>query len=199
MTSLPKPLQDIADLLKQLPQIGPRQASRLALALFRNDSLRQNLALSLQKLGEEARICERCGRIAEETPCSLCSDTKRDSALLMVVEEDTDLEQMESTHAYKGHYFVLGGRFATSRGPLKEQGLRIDALTKRLEDEKEKIEEVILALNPTLDGDALAHDLALIAKRSNIKVSRLGRGLPTGGEIEYADEETLTSALEHRS
>lgn len=196
--ALPKALRETANLLRQLPQIGPRQAGRLTLTLFRNRALREELAEKLRALGDAATLCERCFRITEETPCTVCRDQNRDRTILAVVEEDTDLEQIEMTGAYTGRYFVLGGRFNPNRGTAEEQGLRIAELKKRISEEASSLREVILAMNPTIEGDMLALSLMRELKDLRVPLTRLGRGLPIGGEIEYADEETLKSALEHR-
>jgi len=196
--ALPKPLKETAFLLRQLPQIGPRQAGRLAVFLFRNENLRQELIERLKGLNTGVHICERCFRIAEKSPCALCSDKARDTAILAVVEEDTDLENLESTHSFSGSYFVLGGRFNPHRGAPEEQGLRIKELQARITQDAKKLHEVILAMNPTVEGDILALALMRTLKPSGVSLTRLGRGLPVGGEIEYADEETLKSALKHR-
>lgn len=195
---LPKPLRDTAFLLRQLPQIGPRQAGRLTVFLFRNEKLRQDLVERLKNLNAGVHICERCFCIAEKSPCGLCGDKTRDTAILAVVEEDTDVENLENTHSFSGSYFVLGGRFNPHRGAPEEQGLRVKELTKRITKESKNLREVILAMNPTAEGDMLALALMRILKPSGVSLTRLGRGLPVGGEIEYADEETLKSALKHR-
>ena len=199
MATIPQKVQDLADALRHLPQIGPRQALRLSLALFRNPGMRQRIASALDAVGEETLICERCFRITDTNPCDICTANKRDLTRLLVVEEDTDLAQIESTGAYHGLYFVLGGRFSTKQGPAEDQGLRMPELRKRLEADKETLEEVIVGINPTIEGEALIRDVLRLAKDAGLAASRLGRGLPTGGEIEYADEETLRSALEHRT
>jgi recombination protein RecR len=197
--ALPKSILELADALRGLPQIGPRQATRLALALVRNDRLRAELAARLAAVDAAASRCERCLRLAETSPCRICADSHRNDALLLVVEEDTDLEQLEGTGAYQGRYFVLGGRFSASRGTATEQGLQLDALTQRLQEDAGTITELIIAANPTIDGDTLALEISPLAKAAGIATSRLGRGLPVGGEVEYADDETLREAITKRS
>lgn len=196
--ALPKGLRDTAHLLRQFPQIGPRQALRMALFLFRNDALRKDLIAQFEKLQSGMLLCESCFRISEATPCAICADKDRDQGLLAVVEEDTDLEQLEATHTFPGRYFVLGGRFNPNRGGPAEQGLHINELKAHLQREGQKLQEVVLAMNPTAEGDMLALTLMRELKETGVPLTRLGRGLPVGGEIEYADEETLKSALEHR-
>ena len=196
--ALPKAISETANLLRQLPQIGPRQATRLALFFFRNDALRRDVATRLGNLRETATLCAECFRITESSPCPTCSDPHRDRQLLAVVEEDTDLEQLERTGAFSGRYFVLAGRFNPNRGMPQEQGLRLEELRQRLNRDRTTINEVILAMNPTVEGDMLALELMRELKETGVPLTRLGRGLPVGGEIEYADEETLKSALKHR-
>lgn len=195
---LPKPLQDVADALRQLPQIGPRQAGRLALFLFRQPTLRKELTERLEALGRNTARCSQCFRVAEENPCSICQDAHRDRSILMVVEEDADFDGIEQTRAFRGTYAVLGGRFSPARGMPEEQGLRIRDLVSRVAGKTEEIREIILAMNPTPEGEALAQLLTQKLKPLGVKLTRLGRGLPVGGEIEYADEETLRGALAHR-
>lgn len=195
---LPKALRETAQTLRHLPQIGPRQALRMALFLFRNENDRKELVNQLAQLGSAATLCSLCFRISEKTPCDICVARDRDASILAVVEEDTDLEQLEGTHAFSGRYFVLGGRFNEHRGGPEDQGLRVAELKKRLMREKPSLHEVVLAMNPTVEGDALALTLMRELRDLGVPITRLGRGLPVGGEIEYADEETLKSALEHR-
>lgn len=196
--ALPRALTETAHLLRQLPQIGPRHAGRLALFLFRNNEMRTELSKKLSVLNASATLCEICFRITEQSPCAMCKDETRDKGLLAVVEEDTDLEQLEATQSFNGRYFVLGGRFNPNRGGLSEQGLKTKELKDRVTKESTSLTEVILAMNPTVDGDMLALMLMRDLKETGVPLTRLGRGLPVGGEIEYADEETLKSALRHR-
>jgi len=196
--SLPKQITDLADVLRGLPQVGQRQAMRFALALVRDGQLRAELAAAIAALGGATARCARCLRLAETSPCRLCADSHRDQSLLLVVEEDTDLEHLEGTGAYHGQYFVLGGRFTASRGTAEEQGLSLSALAARLTESKGTLKELIIAANPTIDGDTLALELQRVAKTAGVATSRLGRGLPTGGEIEYADDDTLRESLQKR-
>lgn len=196
--ALPNRFRETADLIRQLPQIGPRQALRLTLFLFRHDKLREALAEHLARLQDAAALCTSCFRMTEKSPCSVCSDKNRDVSLLAVVEEDTDLEQLEKTGVFRGRYFVLGGRFNPNRGTPAQQGIRVKELKQRLEEKATELKEVILATNPTVEGDALALTLMRELKETGVPLTRLGIGLPLGGEIEYADEETLKQALERR-
>lgn len=198
MSTLPPNIRALADALRQLPQIGPRQALRLALILYRDPSMRSAISDALSNVGTDTLTCERCFRITDTNPCNLCTDRKRDASRLLVVEEDTDLGQIESTGAYHGQYFVLGGRFHTKRGPAEDQGIRLHDLRTRLKADHDSLEEIIIAINPTFEGEALIVEVANIAREFNIGTSRLGRGLPTGGELEYADEETIKAALDSR-
>lgn len=196
--AFPKSINELANALRQLPQIGPRHAGRLAVFLFRNTDVREAIFKQLENLGKDTMLCDACFRITEKSPCAVCRDKNRDATLLAVVEEDTDVEQLERTRAFHGRYFVLGGRFNPNRGAPETQGLRIPELKTRLAHEGPKLQEVLLATNPTAEGDALALLLMRELKETGVPLTRLGRGLPVGGEIEYADEETLKGALQRR-
>lgn len=199
---LPNAIKETAELLRKLPQIGPRQAHRLALFLFRNPDLREEIGKALAGLGDKTKLCETCFRITEESPCTICRNASRDTRILTVVEEDTDLAQIEETGAFKGRYFVLGSRFNPNKGGPQEQGLRIKELKNRITKDADTIKEILLAMNPTVEGELLSQtlrkELAPFCEKHHITLTQLGRGLPTGGEIEYADEETLRQSLAHR-
>lgn len=200
---MPKPLQSLAVALARLPGIGPRQAQRGAFYLLRHPETKDELMDALRTFGETIRLCMLCRRSADahnlskEDVCGMCTDQKRDATLLCVVEEDIDLEQLEASRAYHGMYFVLGGRI-TPRGGSWLKNERVKELTQLAEARKTELKEIILGLNPSTEGDFGAFTLQAALKPFGIKISRLGRGLPLGGEIEYADEETLKAALEHR-
>lgn len=194
---LPTPIQTVVDELAALPSIGPRQAIRLAFHLIAEgkENIR-GLSSSIAELGN-IKICERCFFIHqnEGARCDICKNPNRAQGTVMVVEKETDLISLENTGKFTGRYFIIG--------EISKSGLLDDAQKLRLQSLKaglaEKADEIILALNPTSLGDLqasiLTKELAPFAK----KISRLGRGLPTGGEIEFADDETLGSALERRS
>jgi len=198
---LPAPIQKVVDELSELPSIGPRQAIRLAFYLIGEgkENIR-GLALGIAELGN-IKICERCFFIHqnEESLCDTCKNKHRNHGVIMVIEKETDLISLENTGKFSGRYFIVGEIPKT--GFLEEwQKLRLQSLKRFIvNDLGGKADEIILAFNPTSLGDLqsslLTKELAPLAK----KISRLGRGLPTGGEIEFADDETLGSALERRS
>ncbi|MGC9599490.1 MAG: toprim domain-containing protein [Minisyncoccia bacterium] len=202
---LPAPIQKVVDELSELPSIGPRQAIRLAFHLINEG--RQNirgLATSIAELGD-IKICERCFFIHQNDGalCDICKNPHRAQDIIMIVEKETDLISLENTGKFSGRYFVIGEIPKT--GFLEDwQKLRLQSLKSFIEKKPSaglggKAEEIILAFNPTSLGDLqaslLMKELAPLTK----KTTRLGRGLPTGGEIEFADDETLASALEGRS
>lgn len=201
MMKLPPPVQNVVDALSELPSIGPRQAVRLAFYLIGSgkESL-STLAASVDAL-RAIKICERCFFIHQndDNLCDICRNPNRKQNIIMVVEKETDLLSLENTKKFTGRYFIVGEIAKT--GFLEEsQKLRLQSLKKFIEkDLNGKAEEIILGFNPTSLGDFQASlilkELAPFAQ----KISRLGRGLPTGGEIEFADDETLGSALERRS
>jgi recombination protein RecR len=194
---LPAPIQKVVDELSELPSIGPRQAIRLAFYLVGEGKQRiRGLAMSVAELAD-VKICERCFFIHqnEGALCDICKDPHRAQDVIMIVEKETDLISLENTGKFAGRYFVIGEIPKT--GFLEEwQKLRLQSLKKSIGG---KAEEIVLAFNPTSLGDLqaslLTKELAPLTK----KLSRLGRGLPTGGEIEFADDETLSSALERRA
>lgn len=189
----PKSFQKLIDHFAALPSIGPKLAERLVLYLFRQDKKKlEDFSQSLIDLKEKTKFCKQCYNIAENDLCLICSDKTRDKSIICVVEEPLDIIAIEKPRLMRGLYHVLGGTITTQNG----QNLRINELKNRLKDHE--IKEVIIATNPTTDGEATALYLARLIKPLQIKVTRLARGLPTGGDIEYADEATLTGAIEGR-
>lgn len=197
---LPDPVQKVADALSDLPSIGPRQAIRLAFYLIGEgkEDLR-TLAQSIDDL-RTIKICERCFFIHQQsgTLCDICANPARKHNIVMVIEKETDLISLENTKKYTGRYFIIGP--VPKTGMLAEwQKLRLQGLKKFIESlDGGKAEEVILGFNPTALGDLQASLLMKELMPLTKKMSRLGRGLPTGGEIEFADDETLGSSLERR-
>lgn len=192
----PKSFKKLIDHFSSLPSIGPKLAERLVLYLFRKDkdSL-LDFAKSLEELKTNLRYCRKCYNISENDYCSFCLDKKRQQKILCVVEEPLDIIAIERTKKYGGLYHVLGGIL----DPIKngnQNNLKLNELEKRVQEEK--IEEVILATNPTTEGDATALYVQRMLKGCDIKITRLARGLSNGGDIEYADELTLSSAILNR-
>lgn len=194
-------IQNVIDAFAKLPGIGPKGAQRIAFYLLSDDKrdVRQ-LAESIATLQEKVRFCEICGNVTEASPCSICLDPRRDSSSLCVVEEPKDVMAIERTGEFHGRYHVLGGAI----DPMADVGpgdLRIRELLERLkpqESEKTDVQEVILALNPNVEGEATATYLARLLEPTGITITRLASGLPVGSDLEYADEITLGRALAGR-
>jgi recombination protein RecR len=200
MVKLPASLRALIEELSELPSIGPRQATRMAFYLTqRGGQSVENLAHNLEGL-KKIKICERCFFIHENSGglCDICANKDRDQSHIMIVEKETDLISIENTNKFGGRYLVLGPIPKT--GVLEElQKLRLENLKKFIKKELGgQAEEIILALNPTSVGDWNAGMLKKELESSAKKITRLGRGLPTGGEIEFADDETLEGALNAR-
>jgi len=194
----PKTIQKLIEIFSKFPTVGQRTATRFVFYLIKRDKKEiEELSRAILDLKEKVKFCKNCFKPfeGEGEVCEICSDKTRDRSLLCIVEKETDLEAIEKTKKYKGLYFVLGGPVsAIKKEELKK--LRIKELEERVKDKKTK--EIIIATSLTTEGEALALFLERKLKNSGKKITRLGRGLPTGGELEYADEETLSSALESR-
>jgi recombination protein RecR len=181
--------------LTRLPGVGQRTAQRLAFHILRS-STEEALALaeSIEEVKERVRFCRECGNLTEEEVCAICQDTRRDHALICVVEQPADLISVERTAEYRGLYHVLGGALSPIDG-VEPADLRIDELLQRVE--RNGVAEVVLATNPNMTGEATAAFLA-DRLRGRVRVTRLASGLPVGGDLEYADEVTLGRALAGR-
>ncbi len=195
---LPKSVQNLIDELSKLPGIGPKTAARLVFYLLskpENDIAA--LGESVLNLKNNLKHCRRCFSLAENDLCQICADEKRDKSLLAVVEEPLDIIALEKSGGYQGIYYVLGGAISPIDG-IGPEDLRIKELLNRLKEDG--IKEVILATNPSLEGEATAAFIKdQIDKRGfDITVTRIARGLPVGGDLEYADEVTLRRSLEGR-
>lgn len=192
-TRSPQSLDQLVDALRCLPGVGPKSALRMAYHLLQRDRKgAQGLAASLNNALEFIGHCELCNTFSETPVCSLCASTERDKQLLCVVEMPTDLMMLEQTHSYTGMYFVLMGRLSPLDG-IGPKEINLDKLIKRAQDGV--VNEVILATNYTSEGEATAHYISELLKSRGIAVSRIARGLPMGGEIEYVDSGTLSMAL----
>ena len=189
-------LGDLVDSLKCLPGVGPKSALRLAYHLLQRDRLGANqLSNTISKALEKLNACDLCNNFTESNTCSLCESTSRDDSLLCIVEMPTDLLMMEQTHSFKGHYYVLMGRLSPLDG-IGPKELNLSKLIERIK--KSNFKEIIIATNFTSEGNATAQYIKDILKNTNFKVTRIARGLPMGGEIEYVDSGTLAQALEDR-
>jgi recombination protein RecR len=187
------PVQRLIDELARLPGVGRKSAQRLAFHLLHveeEDAAR--LARAITDMRREVRLGDRCFNITDQAECSVCRDLRRDSSLVCVVERAQDIVVVERTQEFRGRYHVLGGAISPIEGIGPEQ-LRVRELLARIE--AEKIEEVIAATNPTVEGDTTALYLARVLKPLGVRVTRLASGLPVGGDLDYADELTLGRAL----
>ncbi len=195
----PAPVLKLIDEFSRLPGIGPKTASRLTFYLLRNPADRAvALAEALRELHEKVVFCSQCFNIAESDPCPVCSDEHRDPAIICVVEEPLDVLAIERTRDYRGLYHVLHGVIAPVEG-IGPEDLKIAPLVERVRAAKGQVREVIIATNPNLEGEATAMYVARQLQGSQVKITRLARGLPVGGDLEYADEITLSRALSGRS
>lgn len=191
-----QPIARLIDELTKLPGVGPKTAQRLAFhLLFQPLEDVRNLAEAMLDAREKVCYCSICCNLTDQDPCQICTHPNRDAALLCVVEQPRDVVAMEKTRDYKGLYHVLQGAISPMEG-VGPDDIRIRELLQRLGDGR--VQEVILATNPNLEGEATAMYLARLLKPLGLKVTRIARGLPVGGDLEYADEVTLAKALEGR-
>lgn len=191
----PRTFKKLIDNFSSLPSVGPKMAERLVLFLFKQDKNKiQEFADNLADI-KNLKTCRRCFNIAEGELCEICKNKHREQKVICVVEEPLDIISIEKTGAYKGLYHVLGGLIFSASG-TDSQDLKIPELLNRIKSEKTA--EVIIATNPTTEGDATVLYLKRKIQSLGIKITRLARGLSTGGDIEYADEATLTEALTNR-
>lgn len=190
------PVQKVIDEFARLPGIGAKTAQRLAFHLMSlpRDAA-ERLGEAILEMTEKVRNCSRCFNLTSEDLCSICIDTRRDHTLVCVVERPQDISVIERTNEFRGGYHVLGGALSPLRGIGPEQ-LRIPELERRMETEG--IIELVMATNPTLEGDATALYLARVFKSREVRITRLASGLPVGGDLDYADEITLGRALAGR-
>ena len=189
-------IQELMDQLGKLPGIGPKSAQRIAFHLIETDSdVALDLADVLREAKEKVRFCEICGNVSETEKCSICTDPKRETVSICVVEDSKDINAIERTREFRGTYHVLGGAISPIIGIGPDQ-LRIKDLLKRLSNPE--IKEVILATNPNLEGEATATYLIRLLGSMEITVTKLASGLPVGGDLEYADDMTLGRAFEGR-
>jgi recombination protein RecR len=192
----PPALDQLIESLRCLPGVGPRSALRMAYYLLQRDRNGANtLALALSEALETVGHCDQCNNFSEQSVCPICSSENRENSLLCVVEMPTDVMMLEQTQSYNGLYFVLMGRLSPLDG-IGPKEINLNKLLKRAQNGT--VKEVILATNYTVEGEATAHYISELLKAKNIAVSRIARGLPMGGEIEYVDSGTLAQALVER-
>jgi recombination protein RecR len=190
-------IERLIQLLARLPGLGPRSARRAALFLIKKrEQIMGPLAGALQTALEKIQICSVCGNIDTKSPCTVCTDPRRERSIIVVVADVADLWALERAHAVNARYHVLGGTLSPLDG-IGPQDLTIDALVKRAHDPA--VIEVILALNATVDGQTTAHYITDLLHDANVKVTRLAHGVPVGGELDYLDEGTLVAAIRQRT
>ena len=198
MARLPKSIQNLIDELSKLPGIGPKSAARICFYLLSSDERQAKfLGEAASGLKENLTRCSVCYNYGETDPCEICSDTQRDGNLVCVVEEPLDVIALEKA-GFGGYYHVLGGAISPING-IGPDDLRVSELIERIRDDSGKIKEVILATNPTLEGEATAVYISERLQNGKLLITRLARGLPVGGDLEYADEVTLSRSLEGRN
>ena len=196
MPALPPLVTTLISALSKLPGIGPRSAERLALHIVQTDAgFVKQLAEALVTARERIQSCQNCGGLTEEQPCAICADPRRDASLVSIVERATDILSLEKSGTFRGRYHVLGGKISPLNG-VGPEDLRIAELERR--QKIEPIKEVILALGTDVEGDATSYYLARRLTSEGIKVTRIAHGLPAGSGLEYADDLTLSRALEGR-
>ncbi len=189
-------IERLIQLLARLPGLGPRSARRAALFLIKKrEALMAPLAAALQTAMEKIEVCGICGNIDTQNPCAVCTDARRDAAIIVVVADVADLWALERAHAVNARYHVLGGTLSPLDG-VGPDDLTIAALVKRAHDPT--IREIILALNATVDGQSTAHYITDLLHDTKVKVTRLAHGVPVGGELDYLDEGTLAAAIRSR-
>jgi recombination protein RecR len=190
-------IERLIQLLARLPNLGPRSARRAALFLIKKrEAVMAPLAAALQTAMDKVEICRVCGNIDTQNPCAVCSDTRREPNAIVVVADVADLWALERAHAINARYHVLGGTLSPLDG-VGPDDLTIDALVQRAHDPA--VEEIILALNATVDGQSTAHYITDLLHDANVKVTRLAHGVPVGGELDYLDEGTLAAAMRSRT
>jgi recombination protein RecR len=192
-----EPLLIAIEELSKLPGIGKKTAQRLAIFLLKSDEQQvENLIIAIKDLKLKLRFCSRCFNLSEEELCNICQSEKRDTSVICVVEEASDVIAIEKTHEFRGLYHVLGGVLSPLSG-ITPESLHIKELLKRFEEED--IKEIILALNPDTEGETTSLYLAKLMKPLNVTVTRIARGLPIGGDLEFADDATIGRAILNRS
>jgi recombination protein RecR len=199
MSTLPKSIQNLINELSRLPGIGPKTASRLAFYLLKQPSVDLgSFAQAIENLQKNIVYCQTCHNMTEKNPCVVCTDNKRNKNLICVVEDPLDVVAMDQIEGFDGLFHVLGGVISPIDG-VGPENLKIKELLERVKNPQEK--EIVFATNPSLEGEATAMYIARLLREpafSHVKITRIGRGLPMGGDLEYADEYTLSKALEGR-
>jgi len=197
MKTLPQSVQRAIEEFSHLPGIGPKSAQRLVFFLLRkNKKFSEDLGRAIMELKQNINICPDCQNISDNDKCKICSDINRDQSIICIVEEPLDVLALEKSGSYQGLYHVLHGAISPVDG-IGPDELKVKELLDRIRNNK-KIKEIILATNPTVEGEATAMYIQKLVAPLGIKITRIARGIPFGGDIEYADEVTLSKALEGR-
>jgi recombination protein RecR len=192
-----QPILRLIQELSKLPGVGEKTAFRLAMHILRaSQEDAEGLARAILQVKEKIRLCSQCFNLTDQDPCRICQDPRRNSEILCVVSGPEDLMALEKSGSYRGQYHVLHGVLSPLEG-VGPQDLRVRELLSRLQGEK--VKEVILATNPSVEGEATAQYLAQIIKPLNLRVTRIARGVPMGGDLQYIDEVTLSKSIENRS
>ncbi|HEX7860583.1 MAG TPA: recombination mediator RecR [Verrucomicrobiae bacterium] len=196
MSALPEPINQLVASLSKLPGIGPRSAERIALHLVQSEKeVVQRLAENVLAAREKIQLCSVCGGLTETQPCTYCSDNRRDASLICIVERPVDVMSIEKSGVFRGTYHVLGGKISPLNG-VEPEDLRITELEKRCEGDA--VKEIIIALPSDVEGDATSFYINKLLSPRGIRVTRIAHGLPVGSGLEFADELTLSRALEGR-
>lgn len=200
MTKLPSSLQKLITEFSRLPGIGPKSAQRLVFYLLKKDTIDiDSLANAILQIKQGITFCSICHNMAESDPCNTCIHPERDKSLICVVEEPLDAQAIDKSGQFKGVFHVLGGVLNPLEG-VGPENLHVDSLVGRVRSQEVRVMEIIIATNPSLEGETTAMHLSKIlrAANPNLKITRIARGLPMGGDLEYADEITLSRAMEGR-
>jgi recombination protein RecR len=196
MPEYAQPMARLIEALRRLPGIGPKSAQRIAFHILKSERAEvEEIASALRDVKEKMQLCELCNNVTEVNPCAYCSDPSRNPKLLCVVEEPGNILPIERTGQYRGYYHVLHGALSPLQGIGPDQ-LRIKNLMERMHGGL--VEEVIVATNPTVDGEATATYLSKLLKPHGVTVTRIAMGVPVGGDLEYVDEVTIAKAMEGR-
>jgi recombination protein RecR len=196
MSALPESITTLIAALNKLPGVGPRSAERIALHIVQAETgAVKQLADAILHARERIQFCTTCGALTEKSPCSICADSRRDASLVCVIEQPVDILSVEKSNTFRGKFHVLGGKISPLDG-VEPEHLRIADLEKRLAHEP--IKEIVIALGTDVEGDATSFYLAKRLARKGLKISRIAYGLPAGSGLEFADELTLSRALEGR-
>jgi len=198
MSILPQSIENLIDEFSKLPGVGPKSAQRLVFYLIKAPKKELTaFSLALSELLSGVKFCLWCQNLSENDKCPICANSKREKDKICVVEKPLDVVAIEETHNYNGLYHILHGAISPING-IGPDELKVAELLKRLNDSKETVNEIIIATNPNLEGEATAMYLSKLIKPLGIKVSRIARGLPTGSDLDYADHETLSNAMNGR-